>query len=152
MDRDKGEKNQKQAQRERKICERSTEIYISVFSSHLFLFFFWGHFFQHPSFLIVLVSSCFHFYICPFLVIFLSAPLIDSFFFFHLLFSPLIFFQPCFRHFLRSVFPINAVILNVVPLLIFPTFFFSSLPVAFFENDSKKDCLKYEATGYNSRP
>ena len=88
-------------------------IYIYICASHTL-----------PSFLTVLVSSSFHFYLCPFLVIFLSAPLIDSFFFFHLLFSPVIFFQSCFRHFLRSIFPIYAVILNVVTRLIFPNFFF----------------------------
>jgi len=116
-------------------------IYISFFLYFVHTFFFssFGVITSNTfsSFLTVLVSSSFHFYLCPFLVIILSASLIDPFFFFHLLFSPFIFFHSFFRHFLLSIFPTYVVLLNVDLHLIFPTFFSSSLPVAFFKNNSK---------------
>jgi hypothetical protein len=104
-----------------------------------------------PSFLTVLVCSFFLFYLCPFIVIFLLAPSMDSFFFCHFLFSPFIFLHSFFHRFLRSVVPLCALILNAFPHLIFPTFFFSSLPVSLFKKEFEVDCLKYEAGGCSSQ-
>jgi hypothetical protein len=105
---------------------------------HTFSFLLLGSFLLTQFFfLTLLVSSSFHFYLCPFLVIFLSAPLRDSFFFFRLLFSQFVFFQSFFRYFLRSIFPIYALILNIDPHLIFLTFLFSSLPVAFLKKEAE---------------